>query len=76
MDVMRVIHMLILKYCGLRFKSSQHSHHRKCASSKSNEGNVTTQRNVPLSKRKVLKVKRIMEQAKKKQLNKFLAKQK
>ena len=75
--------MLKLKYCGSRFESNQPSHHCKCASSKSNEGNVATQRKVPLSKRKVslpkrkvLIVKRIVEQAKKKQLNKSLAKHK
>jgi hypothetical protein len=76
MDAMRVIHMLKLKYCDSMFESNQPFHHCKYTSFKSNEGSVVTQRKVPLSKSKMLIVKRIVKQATKKQLNKFLAKQK
>ncbi|XP_059443894.1 uncharacterized protein LOC132175844 [Corylus avellana] len=67
----------MLKHRGSSFESSQPSFHCKCATFFTrNEGSVATQRKVRLSKRKVLIAKRIVEQAKKKQRNKFLAKQK
>jgi hypothetical protein len=81
MDVMHVLEMLKVKYSGLRCEISTPSHRLPSAPSK-NEAGVATQKNkvlsppvvrskgMPLSKRKVLIVKRIVKQAKKKQLSK------